>query len=48
MSFFSPPPSAPAAPGIDPGLAWGITGTVWHLIGAGLAISACYGRLKYS
>jgi hypothetical protein len=41
-------PGAPqATPGLDVGLAWGITGTVWHLIGAALAISACYGRLKY-
>jgi len=46
IALFSPP-ATPAAPGIDPGLAWGITSTVWHLIGAALAISACYGRLKY-
>jgi hypothetical protein len=28
-------------------IGWGITGAIWHVLGAALAISACYGRLKY-
>lgn len=28
-------------------LTWGLSSAVWHVIGAALAISACYGRLKY-
>jgi len=45
LLMFNPP--AATTPGIDPGMAWGIARIVWHLVGAGLAISACYGRLKY-
>lgn len=39
--------AAPAAQAASSALAWGIGSVVWHLLGAALAVSACYGRLKY-
>jgi hypothetical protein len=49
IAMFVPTPVAAAPnPVAGAALAWGISGIVWHLIGAALAISTCYGRLKYS
>jgi len=39
------PGAAPAVP-VAPVVAYGLTGTAWHLVGAALAISTCYGRLR--